>query len=215
MLRTAIVMILSVLCGMITVRAEDAPVRPKTVVKVNYFFRPSKPEDPATISMMRLMKENPDIIIEKWGGIVLPGGNYLAPLMMSIVGKTAPDVGLAWFHLIRNQVENGFTYPLNEWIGDDLNGDGEIDDKEAKWPGWKKIPPILRKVATVDGKVYGLPIPDDSIAAIVCRLDLVKAAGLNPDKPPQTWDELFYWCQKLTDPGKEIPAHTRVWGSAG
>ena len=200
---------------MITAPADDAPSSQKTVIKVNEFFKPYKPEDPSTISMMRLMKENPDIVIEQWGGITLPGGNYLAPLMMSIVGKTSPDVGLAWFHLIRNQVENSFIYPLNEWIGDDLNGDGEIDDKEAKWPGWKKIPPILRKVSTVDGKVYGLPIPDDSIAALVYRIDLVKATGLNPDKPPSTWDELFYWCQKLTDPGKEIPGAYASVGQRG
>lgn len=215
MRRTALIIMLTVLCGLPAARADDAPSSRKTVIKVNDFFWPDKPEDPDTISMMRLMKENPDIMIEKWGGINLPGGSTLAPLMMSIVGKTAPDVGMAWFHVIRNQVENGFIYPLNEWIGDDLNGDGEIDDQEAKWPGWKKITPILRQVATVDGKVYGLPIPGDAIAALVYRIDLVKAAGLNPDKPPNTWDELFYWCQKLTDPGKEIPGAYASVGQRG
>jgi len=185
--------------------AENVPDRMKTVVKVNKFYRPNSPEMSYTASLIRLMKSDPTISIEKWGGIQLPGGNAVAPLMMSIVGKTAPDIGECWFHLIRSQLKQGFLYPLNEWIGDDLDGNGFVDIDEAKWDGWKDIPELWRRVVTLDGKVYGIPQPQDYIVGSVYRTDLVKAAGLDPNNPPETWDEFYYWCQKLTDQGKIIP----------
>ena len=133
----------------------------------------------------------------------------------AFAGKTAPDVGLSWFHIIRNEISQDFLYPLNEWIGEDTNGNGEIDDSEAKWPGWKKIPPLLRKVATVDGKVYGLPLPVKDMVAIIYRVDLVSAAGLDPNNPPKTWDELLYWCYKLTDTNRIIPGAITQQGQKG
>jgi hypothetical protein len=36
--------------------------------------------------------------------------------MMAIAGQTAPDVMESWFHIIRNDIDQGFLYPLNEWI---------------------------------------------------------------------------------------------------
>ena len=180
-------------------------IQQKTVkVKIYSFFDPNHPESAYTRQLIGFMRRNPDIKVQRWGGINLPGGG-MASLMMSIAGETAPDIGLSWFHTIRNEIKQRFLYPLNEWIGDDINGDGQIDDSEAKWPGWKKIPPLWRKVATVDGKVYGIPVPVKNMTAILYRVDMVKAAGLNPNKPPETWDELYYWCQKLTDPNKNIP----------
>jgi len=191
-------------------KSEKKPV----VVKMDYFFRPNYPEYAYTRQLINFMRLNPDVKIQKWGGISLPGGSK-ASLMMAIAGKTAPDVGLSWFHIIRNEIKQQFLYPLNEWIGDDTNGNGRIDDSEAKWPLWKRIPPLYRKVVTVKGKVYGIPIPVKSIVAVLYRIDMVKAAGLDPNNPPKTWDELLYWCQKLTDPNKNIPGAIIQSGQKG
>ena len=40
----------------------------------------------------------------------------------------------------------------------------------------EKIPAVLRNVATIDGKVYGLPQPMRYIMAIIYRIDMVEAA---------------------------------------
>ena len=53
--------------------------------------------------------------------------------MMAIAGKTAPDLLESSFQGIRMDIHQGFLYPLNEWIGDDTNGHGQIDVEEAKW----------------------------------------------------------------------------------
>lgn len=193
-----------------------AQEKPKAyTVKVTRFYDPNRPEEATTKRLIRLMQEDKSILIEKWGGLQLPGGAGKASLMMAIAGKTAPDIGEAWFHIIQNECRQGFLFPLNEWIGDDLNGNGQIDDDEAKWEPWKKIPPLWRRVATVDGKVYGIPQTAMHNMGVIFRTDMIRAAGLNPSKPPQTWDELTYWCQKLTDPAKEIPGAVIKSGQRG
>jgi ABC-type sugar transport system permease subunit/ABC-type glycerol-3-phosphate transport system substrate-binding protein len=169
------------------------------------------PTDP----LLKLMRDNPEIELREWSGLPLPYTAFRAPLMMSIAGDTAPDVYLAYWHAIRNDIKQGFAYPLNEWIGDDKNGNGQIDLDEAKWPGWKDVPPLWRQVATVNGKVYGLPYPNFVHWAVVYRIDMVRRAGLDPNKPPKTWDEFLYWCQKLTDPGKRVAGAKTQAGQRG
>lgn len=192
------------LLNSLTTIAQVKTEKKAIIVKMDSFFRPNTPEDAYTRQVINFMRLNPKIKIQKWGGIALPGGGK-ASLMMAIAGKTAPDIGLGWFHTVRNEIKQQFLYPLNEWIGDDLDGDGQIDDNEAKWEGWKKVPPLWRKVATINGKVYGIPVPVKNLSAILFRTDMVRAAGLNPNKPPKTWGELLYWCQKLTDPNRVVP----------
>lgn len=69
----------------------------------------------------------------------------------------------------------------------------------------QKIKPLWRRICTIDGKVYAIPWAKSTDVAIIYRIDMVAAAGLNPNKPPTTWAEFIYWCQKLTDPNKSIP----------
>ena len=47
------------------------------------------------------------------------------------------------------------------------------------------------------GQLYGLPIWGGTYAEIYNR-DLVTKAGLDPTKPPRTWDEYLVWARKLT-----------------
>ncbi|WP_283192612.1 sugar ABC transporter substrate-binding protein [Rhizobium sp. AN80A] len=59
------------------------------------------------------------------------------------------------------------------------------------------------KSATWDGKLYGVPKATNTIA-LYYNKDMFKAAGLDPEKPPQTWDELVADAKKLTDPSKNV-----------
>jgi multiple sugar transport system substrate-binding protein len=51
--------------------------------------------------------------------------------------------------------------------------------------------------ATVDGQLYGLPFRVEAHALIYNR-DMYREAGLDPDAPPQTWDELLDTAKALT-----------------
>ena len=171
-------------------------------------YSPDHPEDPATKQILRFTAEHPEIRPFKWGGLTLPGGGGRAAFMLALAGGTAPDVYKAWFHILRHDIDEGFCHPLNEWLGDDVDGDGKLSDAEAKWPGWKDVPQLWRDVATKDGKVYAVPTPGFAYYGIVYRKDLVKAAGLDPENPPRTWNAFADWCRKLTFADKTIPGAT-------
>jgi len=153
-------------------------------VSVHGYFMPDDPTDAMTSQLIDLMRKDTSLRIEQWGGIALPGGWGRSSLMMAFAGNTAPDIMRTFFHGIRSDQAQGFLYPLNEWIGDDRDGNGQVDPSEAKWAGWTNIPPLWRMVATVDGKIYGLPIPEITYTGIIYRKDLAAAAGLDPEKPP-------------------------------
>ncbi len=171
-------------------------------------YRPNHPEDPSTKQILRFTAAHPEIRPLQWGGLTLPGGGGRATFMLALAGGTAPDVYKAWFHILRHDIDEGFCHPLNEWLGEDTDGDGKLSDAEAKWSGWKDVPPLWRDVATKDGKVYAVPTPGFAYYGIIYRKDLVKAAGLDPEKPPRTWDAFADWCEKLTFGDKVIPGAT-------
>jgi len=59
------------------------------------------------------------------------------------------------------------------------------------------------KSTTWDGKYFGIPKATNTIA-LYYNKDLFKAAGLDPAKPPVTWEELVADAKKLTDPSKNV-----------
>ncbi|MDD2600215.1 MAG: extracellular solute-binding protein [Kiritimatiellae bacterium] len=197
-----------VLCGCCALSALSALPAPAVddMITVSFLegYDPDTPEAPVTRQMLKLVQEEPRLNPQKWGGLTLPGGGGRAPFMLSMAGGSAPDLYYCWFHVIRHDIDQGFIYPLNEWIGDDLNGDGRIDNSEAHWEGWKSVPELWRQVAVKDGKIYGMPLAGTWYYGIVYRKDLVQQAGLEPDYIPETWDDFYKWCQRLTFPGRKI-----------
>jgi sn-glycerol 3-phosphate transport system substrate-binding protein len=56
--------------------------------------------------------------------------------------------------------------------------------------------PALHANAVIDHKVYGVPF-HNSTPLLYYNVDHFKEAGLDPDSPPQTWDELIAAAKKL------------------
>lgn len=56
---------------------------------------------------------------------------------------------------------------------------------------------------TYEGGIYGIPRGANTIA-LYYNADMYKAAGLDPDSPPKTWDELYEAAKKLTDPTNNV-----------
>jgi len=169
---------------------------------VSFFmcYRPSHPEDPTTKALNAFEKAHPDIHPKQWGGLILPGGGGRAQFMLALAGGSAPDVYKAWFHILRHDIDQGFTYPLDEWI-------------DETWEGWKDSPPLWREVATKNGHIYAVPTPGMAYYGLVYRKDLVKEVGLDPETPPATWDEFERWCERLTKPGRRaLAVENRPWG---
>lgn len=170
----------------------------KTEVSFLFSYDPNHPEDPSTRRILDLAKEEPELAPVKWGGLVLPGGGGRATFMLSLAGGTAPDIYKAWFHILRHDIEQGFVYPLDEWV----SPPAETAD-------------LWDRVRCSDGHVWALPTPGTAYYGIVYNKDLVAAAGLDPESPPKTWSAFRDWCVKLTDHSKgqyAFAIENRPWG---
>lgn len=66
----------------------------------------------------------------------------------------------------------------------DLNDLAKQDDKDKNF-----LPNVLQLAQTDDGKQIGLPY-SVSVPVLYINPDLFKQAGLDPDNPPKTWDEV-------------------------
>ena len=53
------------------------------------------------------------------------------------------------------------------------------------------------------GKNYAIPLGSNTVVLWI-NTDMAKAAGLDPAKPPTTWDEFETWAAKMTDKAKGV-----------
>lgn len=63
--------------------------------------------------------------------------------------------------------------------------------------------PELLKIDRYGDKFYALPVSTNNLELFYNK-ELLNAAGLDPDKPPKTWDELVEIAKKCADPAKGI-----------
>lgn len=71
-----------------------------------------------------------------------------------------------------------------------------LDDYVADWGDMADFYDSVIESGSIGGKVYGIPYtPDARMFAI--NTELFEKAGLNPDNPPSTWEELKEAHEKL------------------
>ncbi|GAB3456975.1 ABC transporter substrate-binding protein [Actinophytocola sediminis] len=73
----------------------------------------------------------------------------------------------------------------------------DISDYVKDVPHYEEIQPELREIFTDDGRIYGLPTANYSMGLLYNR-ELFTRAGLDPDSPPSTWDEVRAAARKIT-----------------
>ncbi|MEZ0162058.1 sugar ABC transporter substrate-binding protein [Streptomyces althioticus] len=71
----------------------------------------------------------------------------------------------------------------------DINQAADLTPYVKELKSYDTIQQQLRDIYTVDGKIYGIPRTGYSMGLIYNR-DLFEKAGLDPDTPPATWDEV-------------------------
>jgi sn-glycerol 3-phosphate transport system substrate-binding protein len=99
-----------------------------------------------------------------------------------------PAVAIMSANFIREYVINNEVEPLDPLIAQD--GQTPTDFINEFWPA-------LRPNATEDGHVYGAPF-QNSTPILYYNTDEFKAAGLDPNEPPTTWQEWVDDAKKLT-----------------
>jgi ABC-type sugar transport system permease subunit len=133
--------------------------------------------------------------------------------LLQFAGGTAEDVILTHpdsFYLYRDQ---GFYLPLNPYIwkiqtdssGRALrkrNGDWDYaldaaGHRQLLWKPWTSLSATQEAVLMNGDDVLGLPETAINLG-LHWRKDVFQDSGLDPEKPPQTWDELFADALKIS-----------------
>ncbi|SMF35353.1 multiple sugar transport system substrate-binding protein [Xaviernesmea oryzae] len=127
------------------------------------------------------MKENPGINVRVEANVA---GGLQSRILVALQSGSTPDL---------IDVQNGANVPLAETgklepLRDRLTAAGvKFDD----------ILPASLDTATYNGQLYGLPFQAEA-HALIYNKGAFKEAGLDPEKPPQTWAEFVDAAKKLT-----------------
>jgi len=128
----------------------------------------------------------PRIRLEVVSGLEISGPANESGLTLAMAGGMSPDVLYVNLRKLETYVEQGFLYPLDEFIA----ADPLVMDKVHRQ---------IRDVITVGGRTYAYPF-QQAVQALYYRKDLFRDAGLDPDRPPRDWDEFYDYAKMLTKP---------------
>jgi ABC-type glycerol-3-phosphate transport system substrate-binding protein len=134
----------------------------------------------------RFEKEHPDIDID--AQYVPTGDALVQKLITAIQSQTAPDV--SWIHadFLDKLIESGAIYPMEHFIkGKDGLTEEEMNDFFPQLLGAFSHKKVL----------YALPM-DATVLALVYNKDHFRKAGIDPNTPPKTWNDLKEYSKKLT-----------------
>jgi multiple sugar transport system permease protein len=140
-------------------------------------------------------RRNPEINVR----ILSMGAGRMDPqkLMTSIVGNVAPDVINQDRFTISDWASRGAFRSLDDLIDRD-KADPLAPKKDQYYPApWNE--------ATYQGKVYAIPTSADNRilywnrGVFKQKAAELRAAGLDPERPPKTWSELLAYSKVLTE----------------
>lgn len=117
-----------------------------------------------------------------------------------IVGKNDPYAATTYFaKLAAGQQEDG----IQTWFTEpslliSKHAIADITELAKSWQYFSSYKPAIASIVTdSSGKIYGIPVNGYALGIYYNR-KMFQAAGLNPDKPPTTWDEFRQYAKELT-----------------
>lgn len=139
-------------------------------------------------------KENPEITVKP-----VYTGSYqdtTTKIQAAVQGKTPPDVAVMLSTELYTMLDMDAIIPLDDFIAKDGGNEFASD-----------FYPAFMANSQVDGKTYSIPFQRSTIV-LYYNKEAFKEVGLDPEKPPQNWDELVEYAAKLKKDGRwgvEIP----------
>jgi multiple sugar transport system substrate-binding protein len=90
----------------------------------------------------------------------------------------------------------------------------DITDRISDWPELETASAGHMTVATYEDRIYGVPLYAD-VSALFYNKDLFEQAGLDPDKPPTSLEELREYADAITALGNDIKGYYLPGNCAG
>ncbi|MFD9541852.1 extracellular solute-binding protein [Streptomyces sp. NPDC060022] len=171
----------------------SAPLDPKAKVTLSIDCMPPA----AKAAELREWKEDIKAFGKIYPNVKINGkstpGQCLEPPRFTAMlkGKSQPDVFYAYFTDLQQVLDNDGAEDISAYV----------TDKSV--PALKDIQPQVLDVARKDGKLYALPTSNYTMGLIVNR-KLFTQAGLDPNTPPSTWEEVRAASKKIAGLGKGI-----------
>lgn len=171
----------------------SAPLDPKAKVTLSIDCMPPA----AKAAELREWNEDIKTFNKKYPNVKINGkstpGQCLEPPRFTAMlkGKSQPDVFYAYFTDLQQVLDNDGVEDISAYVND------------TSVPALKDIQPQVLDVARKDGKLYALPTSNYTMGLMINR-KLFTQAGLDPDTPPATWDEVRAASKKIAALGKGI-----------
>ncbi|MGP3970383.1 ABC transporter substrate-binding protein [Streptomyces sp. 6N223] len=89
----------------------------------------------------------------------------------------------------------------------------DITDQAAGLPYADSMSPSHRRLATYQDRTYALPFNADA-SVLFYNKDLFRRAGLDPDDPPSTYDEIVTAARRISELGEDVHGYV-VAGQCG
>lgn len=160
-------------------KTEAAPAGPVTLKVANYALLESGYEPFWKQVKVDFEAANPDITIE-W--VTAPYGEIVNQVVNMAGGGNKVDVIFGEIDWVPGLVDAGLAAPVR-----DILPQAFVDD----------FYPDVLKSFEVEGKPYGIPLYV-SPYVLYYNKNLFTKAGLDPNKPPKTYDEMLSYAQKLS-----------------
>ncbi|MFW6180903.1 MAG: ABC transporter substrate-binding protein, partial [Spirochaetota bacterium] len=103
-------------------------------------------------------------------------------MVAAAISRQLPDMAQVQFEYLSSFTENGVIDPI----------DDELPEEDRR-----DIPRKLWDLATRDGRIYAVPF-SVSTTVLFYNEDAFRRAGLDPEDPPSTWEDLIRYGRKLT-----------------
>ncbi len=161
------------------------------VMWMGYTPPPPKNQSQEYLSIKRMVDEfqqqNPNITIE----LQYVNSDYaLQKATVALQGNKQPDISYQY----------GTNMPQLAQAPKLVDLTSRVQQAGFDWSDFYKGE---QAVATVNGKIYGVPALVDNLA-VVYNKDLFAKAGLQPPGPDWTWDELVADAKAVTDPANKV-----------
>jgi len=117
-----------------------------------------------------------------------------APFTAMLKSHSETDAFYAYFTDKQQVLDSGDAVDISQYV-----------DAQTV-PQYKDLLPTIKENITDGGKIYGLP-KTYYVTGLVYNRDLFKQAGLNPDQPPTTWDEVAADAAKISALGNGISGY--------